>query len=667
MTLLVLLTVLLLNDGLAAVAAFPADVPNVFGAAAQGSPGGFFSGVTGQLFAFSGLDGATQSTKNFVGVWGSGPENETGPGYDSGYDSGYNLRIGAGPPPEGWLRIQPAAPAREVLVATHDVLVAAHADNTTVQLAWQAWDLLVGCAPNTARVFLHNSTDLPTRGCSLSPGGHAVLCRAVQRVSGLGLAYAAEKDGVPAATARAAAAAAEAAEAAAGGSVSRLLAERLYWVDTMPRVSGGASRQRLLNKAVSVMRVNSLAPEGDIAQHWSTPDRLPHKYMWLWDSCYHSMARSVLNDTLGWEFVKSMLSVQLADGFIPIQRSPVMGQADDGDGVVHNNGLGHNGDNGGRHTRKSEDQTQPPLLTWAVMENHRLGKLAGVTPAAALRERLVYAAPRLAKYLQWDMAHRGDPTGATQLLWWIKGTESGMDNSPRFDNYDPDRPLLAVDFSVFIAREAQLLADMWGLLDEPKKSSHWRAVASNVSAAVHATLWDAERGFYFDRHTARDGGAFSDVRAVSGLLPLWLPDIPADRVTALVSTLLDPDLFDSTVPLPSVAANSSTFSTDMWRGPMWINTNYHIVLALMEKNHTSLARSLMERTVDVVGDWYARFGVLFEFYDAANTTAPTVLSRKGHQKCGGVRDYHWTAALTFKMLLALEDAKNEKDHAARGY
>ena len=100
---------------------------------------------------------------------------------------------------------------------------------------------------------------------------------------------------------------------------------------------------------------------------------------------------------------------------------------------------------------------------------------------------------------------------------------------------------------------------------------------------------------------------------------------------------------------------------------MWINTNYHIVLALMEKNHTSLARSLMERTVDVVGDWYARFGVLFEFYDAANTTAPTVLSRKGHQKCGGVRDYHWTAALTFKMLLALEDAKNEKDHAARGY
>ena len=82
----------------------------------------------------------------------------------------------------------------------------------------------------------------------------------------------------------------------------------------------GSAWQSLLGKAFSVMRVNALSPEGGITQHWSTPDRTPHRWMWLWDSCYHSLAANLLPDSalpnktkaggpnLAWEYLRSVLA-----------------------------------------------------------------------------------------------------------------------------------------------------------------------------------------------------------------------------------------------------------------------------------------------------------------------------------------------------------------------
>ena len=54
--------------------------------------------------------------------------------------------------------------------------------------------------------------------------------------------------------------------------------------------------------------------------------------------------------------------------------------------------------------------------------------------------------------------------------------------------------------------------------------------------------------------------------------------------------------------------------------------------------------------------------MFFEFYDALNQTDPEVLLRKG-SATGGVRDYHWTAALTFRMLLLLDEDDDKDDSA----
>jgi hypothetical protein len=49
-------------------------------------------------------------------------------------------------------------------------------------------------------------------------------------------------------------------------------------------------------KMYSVMRVNTLSPEGDEPIHWSTPDKTPHQAMWLWDSCFHAIG--IVHDAL---------------------------------------------------------------------------------------------------------------------------------------------------------------------------------------------------------------------------------------------------------------------------------------------------------------------------------------------------------------------------------
>lgn len=249
-----------------------------------------------------------------------------------------------------------------------------------------------------------------------------------------------------------------------------------------------------------------------------------------------------------------------------------------------------------------------------------------------------------------------------------------MDNSQRFDDGDA-RTMLTVDFSVFAARESSYVATMQALLGNASAASRWRAVAANLSSAVHQHLWDEGRGFYFDR---KANGQLSPIEAVSGLLPLWLPDLPHGRLQRLLDAISDPTRFGTKVcaarlhpsilhwplhascverhpfpvrrqvPLPSVARRTPSFSTDMWRGPMWLNTNYHVALALISQNRSSVARDIVRSTLTAVQDSYQAHGVLFEFYDADGTHDPRTLLRKG-ARTGGVRDYHWTAALTYVM------------------
>jgi len=101
-----------------------------------------------------------------------------------------------------------------------------------------------------------------------------------------------------------------------------------------------------------------------------------------------------------------------------------------------------------------------------------------------------------------------------------------------------------------------------------------------------------------------------------------------------------------------------SWSTDMWRGPAWINTNYLVVVGLRRHGRHDVADRIAEATIATVGRYYERFGVVFEFYDSADRTPPTGCDRKGpprqeydpDKKIDTIRDFHWSAALTLALL-----------------
>eukprot|EP01052_Picozoa_sp_SAG31_P024694 SAG31_NODE_2118_length_6410_cov_3.846142_3_plen_175_part_00 len=89
-----------------------------------------------------------------------------------------------------------------------------------------------------------------------------------------------------------------AAKALTRSAVDAVATARLAPLSKLPAPALQASPQldlaKLNRKVFSVMRVNTLAPEGICHTHWSTPDKAPHQAMWLWDSCFHAIGEAGL-------------------------------------------------------------------------------------------------------------------------------------------------------------------------------------------------------------------------------------------------------------------------------------------------------------------------------------------------------------------------------------
>jgi len=544
----------------------------------------------GLIFAFSGLDGQTQSTSGFTLTAHNRP---------------YSFLIHT--PKRHILEID-VEETGKVLAATSDVLVVQF-DEELLLVTFSAWHSVVGFLPSHIDLRLIDKTS----GCSRTVSGVSQkegVLKVEFRGNRFCLSYG---NDIKMAKERALAGLDIDAEEVAMTSLMKY--------ENLPALKN-RKLERLMKKCLSVMRVNSLDAEGIFEQHWSTPDRVPHKDLWLWDSVFHSIGMNEINPAISWEFLKSVLDHQYKDGMISHQ--------------VSVNG-------------KQSNITQPPILSWGVWENYLHLKD---------QQCLAYAAPRLERYLVWDMANRDQKQN--QLLQWFiqenencRSGESGMDNSPRFDEA---LTLDAVDFSVFLAVDANCLSKIFEVLGKPSKRDYWGRIGESVEKKIHDELWDTERGFYFDRNM---NGVFSNVWAVTGFIPLILPNFPEERTNRLLELLADPKYFKTRFPIPSVSVSDPQWSTDMWRGATWVNMNYLIIEGLLKQGCGALAESLRQQTISMVEKYYEESGVIFEFYDARDTIPPMDCDRKGppihpydlRLKVDSIRDYHWSAALVIKMLM----------------
>lgn len=398
--------------------------------------------------------------------------------------------------------------------------------------------------------------------------------------------------------------------------IAELIAERQKFIldaelpDYLSEVS-----QRTAVKALSQIKTQIYSPEGQIKYRWSTPDRWPHKNMWLWDSVFHALGMRHFDLKLAKEMVTAMFDLQQADGLIPHSGNP---------DSFHNT-------------------TQPPVLALAIKT------LNAMEPDP---EWVAELAPKLERYIEWILANR-DTDGAGLVEWKIdahencRSGESGMDNSPRFDGAIQ---LDAPDFNAFLAFECEALAEFL-----PQKREYWLGHYNRISKLMRERLWSDKLGLFVDYDVVANKR--TDIMSSAGFLPLYCGAATAEQAEKMVKHLTNPETFGTPLRIPSIAAcNTEAYKKDMWRGPVWININYLISLGLERYGYHELARSIMQDTMREEEKWCLKYGTFFEFYDDRKETDPKDLERKGKMPSvynpfnQSFHDYGWSATLYLEMI-----------------
>jgi len=387
----------------------------------------------------------------------------------------------------------------------------------------------------------------------------------------------------------------------------------------------------LATKCVSVMRTQLYSPEAEFDTIWSTPDRLPHKKLWLWDSVFHAIGHMHINPSLAEDLIHSIFIHQEPSGFIPHMA----------------------------FINLVSNITQPPIIAWGSLKVYEKTK-----NKAFLEE--VYSKNK--RFLEWVRDNRKYSDLSTtvngELYIWnltddvnCRCDESGMDNSPRFDT---DSPLCAIDYACFMANETECMAKIAKELSLFEDEAMYHDWSRRIKEDINHTLYSESDGFYFDYDTKNH--KLHKVWSIASFLPFFAGVCNEEQAGHLVDRLTDTMEFGTTFPVPSISLKDSTYGTDMWRGPVWINFNYMLIEGLFKYGFNELASDIRDKTIHYMNSWYEENGCIYEFYDSENKKAPSRLNRKGipyepydfYVRYQTIRDYGWSSTLLFDLLLSLK-------------
>ena len=377
----------------------------------------------------------------------------------------------------------------------------------------------------------------------------------------------------------------------------------------------------LYSKCISVMKSQLYSPAGNIRRIWSTPDRLPHRNMWLWDSVFHAIGHRHLDTETAQNLILALFDVQREDGFIPHMTRP--------DYI--------------------SDITQPPVIAWGAWLVYEKSRNKEFLKAVLKNNK---------RFLLWCQNSRKKTE--KELYSWHTNPElnnrcdeSGMDNSPRFDT---ESDLYAIDLSCYMANETRLMKRIAEELNDKENAKLFAGWYEKIKNDINSTLWCEEDSFYYDYDIQNN--CFNQVQSVASFLPIFAGVCDDIQCGKLITHLDNPAEFGTELPIPSISKTDKTFGSDMWRGPVWINYNYMISKGLADYGYDTLSQKINDKTLEVINEWYGHTGTVYEFYDSENHIPPYCFNRKGEVfepydfriKYQAIRDYGWSITLAFDLM-----------------
>lgn len=209
---------------------------------------------------------------------------------------------------------------------------------------------------------------------------------------------------------------------------------------------------------------------------------------------------------------------------------------------------------------------------------------------------------------------------------------SGLDDSPIFDH---DAILVSPDLTAYLVVSDEILAD-W--LDERGRGAEALECRDRAEGSLERLVdtWDEARGFF---PAIGESGEPVAPETIVSLMPLLMGGLPQKFVERLAGAVTDPNRFGPPHPLPTVAVRDDEFAPlRMWRGPVWVNTNWLVIQGLRRHGLVELADGLARATVELV----AGAGPCEYFHPFTGEKVPSATT------CFG-----WSAALAVDLAVSL--------------
>ncbi|MBO0867764.1 MAG: hypothetical protein J2P15_04290 [Micromonosporaceae bacterium] len=404
----------------------------------------------------------------------------------------------------------------------------------------------------------------------------------------------------------------------------------------------------------------------------TVPSRSLYPHQWSWDSGFIAIGLAVAAPERGWRELRSLFCAQWPDGRVPhIVFDPDVAERDYFPGPAFWDAP---------QPPDSDHATtgviQPPVHALAAWELYR---------RTGDGDQLSWLYPRLVA--QQNYLARNRDLGGNGLASIVHPWESGQDNSPAWDlplaavpadmdllrrhrrrdiavAESQDRPTDA-DYARYIAlaesyraggyRDADLLDRHPFVVEDPAFNAivaaaelsladiaeavgadpvPHKAEAARITHAVVTRLYDRETGMFHARDV-RTGGR-SPAHCIGGLIPLLLPDLPAELADSLVQQASSDRFGMHELPVPSYDRTAPDFDTHRyWRGPIWVNMNWLLLRGLRVHGYYDRARMLRRSMLAMI----ERCGC-YEYYHPVT--------------CEGIgaEEFSWTAALALDMLFS---------------
>lgn len=400
----------------------------------------------------------------------------------------------------------------------------------------------------------------------------------------------------------------------------------LDWFECCPSVR--PDLQAMAAHCWWVLGANQVQLESVPESRAVVPAKLGYVALWQWDAYFIAIGLRHGDLELAQEQLELAFRFQSADGQLP--------------DVVHDDGVLASSDDlpAGDQARLRElsspvaDPDVPIALTKPPLAALALARLA---ESGAPGEWLDGMVSRAQASQQWWFDRC---LAADGLPEYGHPYSSGLDDSPVFDT---ELPVATPELAAYLELQDLLLADLLTELDQARAADVHRRRAGETHGRL-LQLWHPES----HRFAPRGSGGPIATHTVLDLLPLLVGDLPAEVVADLLADLADPATFAAPHPAPTVALADEEFAAErMWRGPVWLNTNWLLVEGLGRSGCPAAADVLAQRTLAMV----VAAGGAFEYYNPLS----------GQRAPHAAPAFGWTAALFLD--LAVRYAPPELDPA----